>query len=407
MCQIQLANMVPNIQTPKGQDLSENKEKDESCILDQLDLGEISTWSVEQQQAARKLLCDYSETFSKNDLDLGKCNILKHKTQLTDQQPFKEEVKQHLQEMVEVGAIRRSFSPWTSTVVIVRKKDGELRLCIDLRKLNNRTMKDGYALPRIDDTLDCLHGSKWFSTLDLKSGYWQVELEEEAKPLTAFTMGPLGFWECERMPFGLTNAPATFQRLMESCLGELHLSWCTIYLDDIIVFSQTPEEHLVRLQAVFDELKVAGLKLKPSKCELFKKQINYLGHVVGHKGVATVPGKITSVTGWPRPTTVTEVRSFLGFLSYYRRFIPNFSKVAKPLNILLQNLEGSSHQKKKFKVHWGPEQQEAFETLKRLCTEAPILPYVDFKAPFIHHTDASSDGLGAVQPKTRMVKGGL
>ena len=125
--------------------------------------------------------------------------------------------------------------------------------------------------------------------------------------------GPLGFWECERMPFGLTNAPATFQRLMESCLGELNLSWCIIYLDDIIVFSQTPEEHLVRLQAVFDKLKAAGLKLKPSKCELFKKQINYLGHVVHQEGVATDPDKIKAVAEWPRPTTVTEVRSFLGF----------------------------------------------------------------------------------------------
>ena len=237
--------------------------------------------------------------------------------------------------MVEVGAIRKSFSPWASAVVLVRKKDGGLRLCIDLRKLNNRTIKDGYSLPRIDDTLDCLHGAKWFSTLDLKSGYWQVELEEEAKPLTAFTMDPLGFWECERMPFGLTNAPATFQRLMESCLGELNLSWCIIYLDDIIVFSQTPEEHLDRLQAVFDKLKAAGLKLKPSKCELFKKQINYLWHVVGQEGVSTDPDKIKAVIEWPRPTTATEVRSFLGFVSYYRRFIPNFSKVVKPLYTLL------------------------------------------------------------------------
>ena len=223
-----------------------------------------------------------------------------------------------------------------------------------------------------------------------------MELEEEAKPLTAFTMGPLGFWECERMLFGLTNAPATFQRLMESCLGELNLSWCIIYLDDIIVFSQTPEEHLVRLQAVFDKLKAAGLKLKPSKCELFKKQINYLRHVVGQEGVSTDPDKIKAVTEWPRPTTVTEVRSFLGFVSYYRRFIPNFSKVAKPLNTLLQNIEGTSNQKKKFKVNWGPEQQEAFETLQKLCTEAPILAYADFKTPFILHTNASSEGLGTV-----------
>ena len=407
LCQIQLANIIPPMNTSTDQTPSEEKKEDDPCIPNHLDLGELSTWTEEQQYAARKLLCDYADTFSKNDLDLGKCNILKHNIQLTDQQPFKEryrripphlfeEVKQHLQEMVEVGAIRKSFSPWASGVVLVRKKDGGLRLCIDLRKLNNRTIKDGYSLPRIDDTLDCLHGAKWFSTLDLKSGYWQVELEEEAKPLTAFTMGPLGFWECERMPFGLTNAPATFQRLMEACLGELNLSWCIIYLDDIIVFSQTPEEHLVRLQAVFDKLKAAGMQLKPLKCELFKKQINYLGHVVGQEGVSTDPDKIKAVTEWPRPTTVTEVRSFLGFVSYYRRFILNFSKVAKPLNTLLQNLEGTSNQKKKFKVNWGPEQQEAFETLQKLCTEAPILAYADFKTPFILHTDASSEGLGAV-----------
>ena len=184
--------------------------------------------------------------------------------------------------------------------------------------------------------------------------------------------------------------------MMESCLGELHLSWCIIYLDDVIVYSLTPEEHLVRLQAVFDKLKASRLKLKPSKCELFKKQINYLGHMVGHKGVTTDPDKIKAVTEWPRPTTVTEVRSFLGFVSYYRRFIPNCSKVAKPLNTLMQNLEGTSHQKKKFKVNWGPEQQEAFETLQRLSTEAPIFAYADFKSPFILHIDASSEGFGAV-----------
>ena len=187
----------------------------------------------------------------------------------------------------------------------------------------------------------------WFSTLHLKSGYWQVELEEEAKPLTAFTVGPLGFGECEHMPFGLTNAPATFQRLMESCLGELHLNWCIIYLDDIIVFSRTPEEHIHRLRAVFEKLKAAGLKLKPSNCDFFKKEIKYMGHVVSEQGVSTDPDKIKAVTEWPQPTTVTEVRSFLGFVSYYRRFIPNFSKVAKPLNQLLQNLEGSPSQKKK------------------------------------------------------------
>ena len=198
------------------------------------------------------------------------------------------------------------------------------------------------------------------------------------------------------MPFGLTNAPATFQWLMESCLGELHLYWCIIYLDDKIVFSQTPEEHLHRLKAIFNKLKAVGLKLKPSKCILFKQQINYLGQVVSKEGVSTDPEKIKAVTEWQQHTTVTEVRSFLGFVSYYRRFIPNFSKVAKPLNKLLQNLEGIPSQKIKLRVHCGPEQQETFETLRRLCTESPILAYADFEAPFMINTDASGDGLGAV-----------
>ena len=196
------------------------------------------------------------------------------------------------------------------------------------------------------------------------------------------------------MPFGLTNASATFQRLMESCLHELHLNWCIIYLDDIIVFSRRPEEHLHRLKPVFNKLEAAGLKLQPSKCDLFKQWINYLGHVVSKEGVSTDPEKIEAVTEWPQPTTVTELRSFLDFVSY-NRFISNFSKVAKSLNKLLQNLEGTPSQKK-FKVCWGPEQQEAFETLQRLCTESPILGYADFKAPFVLNTDASGDGLGAV-----------
>ena len=269
------------------------------------------------------------------------------------------------------------------------EEDGGLRFCTDMRKLNNRTIKYGYSLPRIEDNLDCLHGAVWFSTLDLKSGYWQVELEEEAKPLTAFTLGPLGFWECECMPFGLTNTPATFQKLMESCLGELYLYWCIIYLDDIIVFSSTPEEFLHRLKAVFNKLKAASLKLKPSKCDLFKQQINYSEHVVSKEGFSTDLEKIKAVTEWPQPTTVTEVGSFLGFVSYYRRFIPNFSKVAKTFNKLLQNLEGTPSQKKKFNFCWGPKQHEAFETLQRLCTESPILAYADFKATFVLHTDAS------------------
>ena len=216
-------------------------------------------------------------------------------------------VRAHIQEMLDTGAICKLHSPWISAVVLVQKKDGGLRFCIDLRKLNKQTIKDAYSVPQIDKTLDSLQGSQWFSSLNLKSGYWQVEMDEESKPLTAFTVGPLGFYECKRMPFRLTNAPATFQRLMETCLEDISLHWCIIYLDDIVVFSKDPVNHLERLEAVFWKLEEAGLKPKPSKCELFQRQLAYLGHVISAKGVATDEGKIEAIKNWPTPTIVTEV----------------------------------------------------------------------------------------------------
>ena len=220
----------------------------------------------------------YHHIFAVEDLELGRTDLVKHEIKLTNYVPFKEryrripphqyeEVRKHLDEMLRMGAIRRSNSPWASAVVLVRKKDGALRFCIDLRKLNERTVKDAYSLPQIEDSLDVLNGSCIFTSIDLKSGYWQVELDEKSIPLTAFTVGPLGFYECVRMPFGLTNTPATFQRLMELCLSDLHLNWCIIYLDDVIIFSKTPEEHIAWLEAVFKKISDAGLKLKPSKCE--------------------------------------------------------------------------------------------------------------------------------------------
>ena len=172
--------------------------------------------------------------------------------------------------MFDAGAIRESQSPFSSNVVLVRKQDKSLRLCIDFRRLNNRTVKDAYSLPRIEDTIDTFARSKYFSTLDLRSGYWQVGVKEADKHKTAFSVGPLGFFECNRMAFGLTNAPATFQRLMERGIGELHLKECLIYLDDIIIYSKSFEEHLLCLENVFRQLEQHGLKLKCSKCEFFQ-----------------------------------------------------------------------------------------------------------------------------------------
>ena len=181
-------------------------------------------------------------------------------------------------------------------------------------------------------------------------------MEEDCKPFTAFTLGPLGFYECDWMPFGLTNAPATFQRLMENCLGNLHLNWCIIYLDDIIVFSKTPEEHIERLCGVFTKLASAGLKLKPSKCEFFKK-ITYLGHVVSEDGIESDPKKPEAVKNWPQPITVTDVRKFLGFTNQYQKFILKYAQKAAPLNELIS---GENSKKKKRPAGWNTEAQKAF-----------------------------------------------
>ena len=216
-------------------------------------------------------------------------------------------VRDHIQEMLDIGAIHKSHSLWVSAVILVQKKDSSLRFCINLRKLNNQTVKDTYSLAQIDKNIDSLQGSQWFSSLDLKSGYWQVKMDEESKPLMAFMVGPLGFYECERMPFRLTNATATFQRLMETYLGDLNLHWCIFYLDDIVIFSKDPASHLKRFKAVFWKLEEAGLKFKPSKCELFWWQLTYLGHVISAQGIATDEGKIKAIKNSSTPTNITEV----------------------------------------------------------------------------------------------------
>ena len=341
-------------------------------------------------------------------MDMGRTNLVKHHIKLTDPVPFKEayrrippqmydEVKAHIQEMLDLGAIRPSNSPWASAIVLVRKKDGRLRFCIDLRKLNNRTVKDAYSLPRIESILDSLGGAQIFSTLDLKAGYWQVEMSEECKAYTAFTCGPLGFYECDTMPFGATNAPATFQRLMHDCLGELNMNWCIVYLDDIIIFSDTKEEHLKRLEAVFQKLGAAGLKLKTSKCFFFREEIEYLGHVVSGKGISTNPKMIEAVSKWPTPKTVYDVRSFLGFVGYYRRFIKNFSRITKSIREVITGLENQSKRAaKKTYIEWTDMADAAFESLKTMCASTPILAYPNYQLPFTLHTDSSTDGLGAV-----------
>ena len=261
----------------------------------------------------------------------------------------REEMAQ-VQQMLSSNVIRPSNSPWASPVVMVQKKDGSLRFCVDFRQLNAATVKDAQPLPRIDDLLDALHGAKWFSTLDLKSGYWQVPITEQDKAKTAFRTSSGQLFEFNRVPFGLCNAPTTFSRLMDRVLADLHWETCLFYLDDIIVFSSTWEEHLARLRQVFERLRHANLKLGADKCTFAAKEVNYLGHRVTEEGLLPDSSLLAAIREIPPPKTATEVRSFLGLAGYYRRYVKGFAAIASPLHALTR---------KDAVFHWSEECQTA------------------------------------------------
>ncbi|PIK46429.1 hypothetical protein BSL78_16715 [Apostichopus japonicus] len=252
-----------------------------------------------QRQQAVDLINRNQDIFAYSDDQLGFAEGVTHKINTIDDIPVKqphrrippsqwEEVKEHIRKLLDNGVIRPSTSPYASPIVLVRKSDGSLRLCVDYRKLNMKTIKDAYPIPRIDESIDALHGTKWFSTIDLLSGYHQVAMEEADKHKTSFTT-PFGLYEYNRMPFGLSNAPGTFQRLMQACLHDQFFTSVLCYLDDILVFSKSFDDHLVNLQRVFDRLRQQGLKIKPSKCTFFQSEVKYLGHRVTADGVRPDP----------------------------------------------------------------------------------------------------------------------
>ena len=297
-------------------------------------------------------------------------------------------IEEELEKMLEAQVIEPSESPWSSPVVLVTKKDGSPRFCVDYRKLNSVTVRDCWPLPNINDCLDSLSGACWFSTMDLASGYWQCEIDEADRSKTAFVTHK-GLFQFNVLPMGLTNAPATFERLMERVLQGLQWEKCLLYLDDIVAFGGDFDQAMQNLQSVFSRLLEANLKLKPRKCMLFQKQVSFLGHVVDAEGVQCDPKKIEAVKCWDIPTNVTEVRSFLGFANYYRRFIKSFAQIASPLTNL-------THKGKVF--IWSKECQDAFDCLIGKLVQAPVLSYPsrDETDLFILDTDASDIGLGAV-----------
>ena len=392
--------------------IQQNKTKDKddfsTPLLEQVKI-DTDNLTSDELQKGKDLITEYADIFSKDDSDIGHTTLVQHRIELEDEHPFKqryrrippsmyEEVKSHLQQLLRNGIIRKSHSPWSSNIVLVRKKDNSLRICTDFRELNLRTKKDSYAIPRVDEMLDCLAGNRYFSVVDMKSGYFQTDIYEPHKERTAFTVGPLGFFEYNRMPFGLSNAPATYQRLMQDCLGDLHLKICCIFIDDIIIFSRTYEEHLERLRLVFDRIKEANLKLSPGKCTFFKPKVRYVGHIVSEQGIETDPEKIEKIVNWPTPTSPEQVRQFIGFAGYYRRFIKNFSQISQPLTELMPTPQKKNKKKSKEQKpwHWGEKQESAFNRLKELLSSTPILAYADYTKPFELHIDASGIGLGAV-----------
>ena len=291
--------------------------------------------------------------------------------------------------MLSQGIIEPSCGPWASPIVLAKKKDGTTRFCVDFCRLNDCTRKDAQPLPRIDDTLDALGGAQYFSTLDLASGYWQVEVDGRDREKTAFNSIRTLPVSC--YAFGLCNAPATFQHLMEQVLAGLHWMTCLVYLYDIIIFSRSVEKLVEQLKEVFERLKSAGLKIRPKKCHLLQTSVQYLGHVISGDGIRTDPQKVAFVSNWPVLRTSKELQSFLGLASYYRRFVKDFAHIASPLHALTE---------KGREWVWTKECNDAFFDLKKRLVSSPILTLPDFSLPFLLDTDASGDGLGAVLAQT-------
>ena len=353
------------------------------------------------------LLKKYKSVFSKSKMDIGCCKAIKHQIILENPTPvnlpmrrvpmgFENKVDDIVNDLLEKDIIRTSDSPWNSPLVVVPKKNGDIRLCVDYRRLNSITRKTVFPIPETQHLLDSLQGSKFFSSIDLSSAYYQCELEEDDKEYTAFRTRR-GHYEFNRMPFGLCGAPFTFQKMMNVLLRTENWEKCLIYLDDVLIFGRTFNEHLQRLTCVLDKICAGGIKLSPEKCSFFKKELVFLGHVISGDGIKTDPTKVSAIKEWKKPVNIEDLRKFLGFTNYYRKFVKSYASLTAPLENMMKNsCLGNINMQKKTFLKWNETAEASFEKLKMVLTTTPVLAYPSRSGKFILDCDASHNCMGAV-----------
>lgn len=378
---------------------SSNKTERETLLRENLRLDHLNS---DEKKSILDICLKFNDIFYLPNDNLTCTSTIEHEIKITDNTPIftksyrlpeihKDEVDKQINKMLKQGIIRPSASPWSSPLWVVPKKvdasgTKKWRVVVDYRKLNNITVGDAYPLPNIEDILDQLGHSKYFTTLDLASGYHQIPVKETDRQKTAFTT-PSGQYEFTRMPFGLKTAPSVFQRLMNSVLSGLQGLQCFVYLDDIVIYASSLEQHSSKLKAIFDRLKLNNLKLQPDKCEFLRREVSYLGHVITSDGVKPNPDKVSAINNFPVPVDQKSIKIFLGLVGYYRKFISNFAQIAKPLTLLL---------KKDTPFVWTDKQQISFDTFRTILMNQPLLKYPNFNQEFNLTTDSSNFAIGSI-----------